>query len=63
MVSVDKELDKHPKGIMMRLRPSMKKFNVKDKSKAEIEIAGSFEGPNRSHFNRQVKSSDTVSVC
>jgi len=52
-VAVDKELDKGK--IHMRLRTSMKKFDV-DKEKSEgfsrIEIAHAFERPNRSYLGR-----------
>ncbi|KAF8205782.1 RNA dependent RNA polymerase-domain-containing protein [Mycena galopus ATCC 62051] len=54
VVSVDEELDDHPDGILMRLRPSMKKFES-DKVQAmnaEIEIAMSFGKPNTAYLNR-----------
>ncbi|KAJ7709483.1 RNA dependent RNA polymerase-domain-containing protein [Mycena rosella] len=54
VVSVDDELDKHPDGILMRLRPSMKKFDSDDVTamNAEIEIAQAFEKPNTAYLNR-----------
>ncbi|KAG2020116.1 calcium ion transporter [Coprinopsis cinerea AmutBmut pab1-1] len=53
MVSVDKELDNHPHGIQMRLRPSMRKFENKgEEEDAEIEIAQSFSSPNAAYLNR-----------
>ncbi|KAJ7685522.1 RNA dependent RNA polymerase-domain-containing protein [Mycena polygramma] len=54
VVGVDEELDKHPDGILMRLRPSMKKFESDDMkaSNAEIEIAMAFEKPNTAYLNR-----------
>lgn len=54
MVAVDDELDKHPDGILMRLRPSMKKFESDDfqAMNAEIEIAMAFEKPNTAYLNR-----------
>jgi RNA-dependent RNA polymerase len=53
MVSVDEKLE----GIKMRLRPSMRKFEVHDDDNADIEIARAFERPNLSFLNRQVESS------
>lgn len=52
MVSVDKELDKRPDGIKMRLRTSMKKFENSSMEIADIEIANSFERPLSSYLNR-----------
>ncbi|KAJ7735431.1 RNA dependent RNA polymerase-domain-containing protein [Mycena olivaceomarginata] len=54
VVGVDDELDKHPDGILMRLRPSMKKFESDDVQamNAEIEIAMAFEKPNTAYLNR-----------
>ncbi|KAJ7461474.1 RNA dependent RNA polymerase-domain-containing protein [Mycena latifolia] len=54
VVSVDDELDKHPDGILMRLRPSMKKFDSDDVTAmiAEIEIAMAFANPNTAYLNR-----------
>ncbi|KAJ6502132.1 RNA dependent RNA polymerase-domain-containing protein [Mycena sanguinolenta] len=54
VVSVDDELDKHPDGILMRLRPSMKKFESDENQamNAEIEIAMAFEKPNVAYLNR-----------
>ncbi|TFK60639.1 RdRP-domain-containing protein [Pluteus cervinus] len=51
VVCVDKELDNHPNGIKMRLRPSMRKFDKASK-RAEIEIALAFERPNTCYLNR-----------
>ncbi|KAA1469188.1 RdRP-domain-containing protein [Dentipellis sp. KUC8613] len=48
VVAVDERLT----GIKMRLRPSMKKFMDLGVSKARIEIARSFEYPNKSYLNR-----------
>ncbi|KAJ6531309.1 RNA dependent RNA polymerase-domain-containing protein [Mycena capillaripes] len=54
VVAVDEELDKSPDGILMRLRPSMKKFESDDVTamNAEIEIAMAFEKPNTAYLNR-----------
>ncbi|KAF7311432.1 RNA-dependent RNA polymerase [Mycena kentingensis (nom. inval.)] len=54
VVSVDYQLDKHPKGIRMRLRPSMKKFDSDEsqKKKAGIEIARAFWYPSTAYLNR-----------
>ncbi|KAG6916647.1 hypothetical protein DXG01_005933 [Tephrocybe rancida] len=52
VVGVDEQLDKHPDGIRMRLRESMRKFSVFDVELAEIEIAQSFEHPNTCYLNR-----------
>ncbi|KAK7038067.1 RNA-dependent RNA polymerase [Favolaschia claudopus] len=54
VVAVDTELDKHPDGILMRLRDSMKKFESDDSksASAEIEIARAFEKPNMAYLNR-----------
>ncbi|KAJ6490593.1 RNA dependent RNA polymerase-domain-containing protein [Mycena vitilis] len=54
VVGVDEELDKHPDGVLMRLRSSMKKFESDDMkaSNAEIEIAMAFEKPNTAYLNR-----------
>ncbi|KAF7311429.1 RNA-dependent RNA polymerase [Mycena kentingensis (nom. inval.)] len=54
VVSVDHQLDNHPKGIHMRLRPSMKKFDSDETQKkiAEIEIAMAFASPMTAYLNR-----------
>ncbi|TFK30151.1 RdRP-domain-containing protein [Coprinopsis marcescibilis] len=52
VVAVDRELDRHPNGIQMRLRPSMRKFESKDVESAEIEIAQAFFAPNHCYLNR-----------
>ncbi|KAF8798201.1 RdRP-domain-containing protein [Phlegmacium glaucopus] len=52
VVAVDPLLDKHPKGIQMRLRESMKKFDTMDEDDAPIEIAQAFEHPNPCYLNR-----------
>ncbi|KAJ7074173.1 RNA dependent RNA polymerase-domain-containing protein [Mycena amicta] len=54
VVSVDAQLDHHPGGIQMRLRPSMKKFEsgIEQKENAEIEIAMAFEKPSTAYLNR-----------
>lgn len=49
---MDEQLDKHPDGIMMRLRVSMRKFDILQASVANIEIAQSFEQPNTCYLNR-----------
>ncbi|KAI6030048.1 RNA dependent RNA polymerase-domain-containing protein [Pisolithus marmoratus] len=48
MVVVDPFLE----GIHMRLRPSMRKFNVEEKGLAEIEIASAFGEPKPAQLNR-----------
>jgi RNA-dependent RNA polymerase len=65
VVSVDEELDKHPDGILMRLRPSMKKFDSDDVTamNAEIEIAMAFEKPNTAYLNRYGKPPLTISYA
>jgi hypothetical protein len=52
MVSVDENLE----GKMMRLRPSMRKFDVtpEEKKTAKIEIARAFDHPNPTYLNRFV---------
>ena len=52
MVGVDEQLDGNPDGILMRLRPSMKKFENSQAVFADIEIAQSFEHPNTCYLNR-----------
>ncbi|KAJ7766875.1 RNA dependent RNA polymerase-domain-containing protein [Mycena metata] len=54
VVCVDEELDKHPDGILMRLRPSMRKFDSDELKamSAEIEIAMPFEKANTAYLNR-----------
>ncbi|KAJ7172136.1 RNA dependent RNA polymerase-domain-containing protein [Mycena filopes] len=54
VVSVDPELENHPEGILMRLRPSMRKFDSDELKamSAEIEIAMAFEKPNMAYLNR-----------
>ncbi|KAJ7286202.1 RNA dependent RNA polymerase-domain-containing protein [Mycena rebaudengoi] len=54
VVSVDPEMDQHADGILMRLRPSMRKFVSDDLTalNAEIEIARAFESPNTAYLNR-----------
>ncbi|KAJ7632964.1 RNA dependent RNA polymerase-domain-containing protein [Roridomyces roridus] len=54
VVCIDHELDKREDGIMMCLRPSMKKFESDDVTamEAEIEIAMAFEKPNTAYLNR-----------
>ncbi|KAF8077751.1 RNA dependent RNA polymerase-domain-containing protein [Lyophyllum atratum] len=52
VVGVDEQLDKHPDGILMRLRKSMRKFDVSKAETADIEIAQSFEHPNTCYLNR-----------
>jgi len=38
----------------MRLRPSMRKFEVHGVEEADIEIARAFSRPNRSHLKKYV---------
>ncbi|KAF8226752.1 RdRP-domain-containing protein [Tricholoma matsutake] len=52
VVAVDEQLDGNPNGILMRLRPSMKKFENSQAIFAPIEIAQSFEHPNTCYLNR-----------
>ncbi|KAG5645067.1 hypothetical protein DXG03_007157 [Asterophora parasitica] len=52
VVAVDEQLDKRSDGIHMRLRPSMRKFQVSQAEMADIEIAQSFEHPNTCYLNR-----------
>ncbi|KAF8831581.1 hypothetical protein HHX47_DHR1000493 [Lentinula edodes] len=52
IVVVDKELDKIPGGIRMRLRPSMRKFENSNAEEADIEIALAFETPMAAYFNK-----------
>jgi RNA-dependent RNA polymerase len=52
VVGVDERLDGNPNGILMRLRPSMKKFENSQAVFADIEIAQSFEHPNNCYLNR-----------
>lgn len=48
MVAVDERL----RGIRMRLRPSMNKFEGPAEETATIEIARAFERPNTCYLNR-----------
>ena len=52
VVAIDEQLDGNPDGILMRLRPSMKKFENSQAVFADIEIAQSFERPNNCYLNR-----------
>jgi RNA-dependent RNA polymerase len=52
VVAVDEQLDGNPDGILMRLRPSMKKFEISQAVFADIEIAQSFEHPHNCYLNR-----------
>ncbi|KAJ7633050.1 RNA dependent RNA polymerase-domain-containing protein [Roridomyces roridus] len=52
VVCIDYELDKRKDGIMMCLRPSMKKFDDATTMEAEIEIAKAFTKPNTAYLNR-----------
>ncbi|KXN89587.1 putative RNA-dependent RNA polymerase 1 [Leucoagaricus sp. SymC.cos] len=52
VVAVDEQLDQTGKGIHMRLRDSMLKFEVSDDQEAPIEIAQAFEHPNACYLNR-----------
>ena len=48
VVAVDLQLE----GVKMRLRPSMKKFDVPNVERAEIEIVQPFGYPINAYFNR-----------
>ena len=48
MVVIDYQLE----GITMRLRPSMRKFEVPEQKEADIEIARAFERPGKAYLNR-----------
>ncbi|KAH9484125.1 putative RNA-dependent RNA polymerase 2 [Psilocybe cubensis] len=52
VVAIDEELDKNESSIHMRLRPSMRKFEVTDNQVAPLEIAQAFELPNTCYLNR-----------
>ncbi|KAK2460832.1 hypothetical protein APHAL10511_007302 [Amanita phalloides] len=52
VVSVDEKLDEEGKGIQMRLRNSMRKFENSGEKMPEIEIAQSFQRPNVCYLNR-----------
>lgn len=52
VVAVDRELASDARGIHMRLRGSMKKFEHEEVAEAEIEIARAFERPNTTYMNR-----------
>lgn len=54
IVSVDEKLDEDGKGIRMRLRDSMKKFESSAEKMPEIEIAQAFYRPKTCHLNRFV---------
>jgi RNA-dependent RNA polymerase len=54
VVSVDEKLDEDGKGIRMRLRDSMKKFENSEEKMPEIEIAQDFHHPNVCYLNRFV---------
>jgi len=62
VVAVDEQLDKREGGIQMRLRPSMKKFDVLDDEIAPLEIAQAFEVPNTCYLNRFVEKKSFVKV-
>ncbi|KAI5993225.1 RNA dependent RNA polymerase-domain-containing protein [Pisolithus albus] len=49
-------VDPHLEGIYMRLRPSMRKFDVEGNDHAEIEIASAFGEPNPAQLNRPLVS-------
>jgi len=55
VVAIDEQLDKRSDGILMRLRPSMRKFDVQDDEMALLEIAQTFQAPNICHLNRSVE--------
>lgn len=48
VVAIDLQLE----GVKMRLRPSMKKFDVPNAERAEIEIVQPFGYPIRAYLNR-----------
>ncbi|KIK67671.1 hypothetical protein GYMLUDRAFT_215812 [Collybiopsis luxurians FD-317 M1] len=54
VVVVDKEIDKTPGKIHMRLRPSMHKFENSHAEEADIEIAEAFETPMMAYFNKSL---------
>ena len=54
VLAIDQQLDKDPRGIHMRLRLSMKKFDTNDEDNAPIEIAQAFGRPNPCYLNRCV---------
>lgn len=56
MVAVDPRLS----GLMMRLRPSMRKFHVYDSESMPLEIARAFLYPGRMYLNRQVSPCDAI---
>lgn len=49
------QLDDDPRGIQMRLRPSMEKFKTNDEDDAPLEIAQAFKHPNPCYLNRFVQ--------
>ena len=61
VLSVDVQLDKDQRGIHMRLRQSMKKFDTNDEDNAPIEIAQAFGRPNTCYLNRCVAVQRSVS--
>lgn len=61
-MAVDRLLDKDPRGIKMRLRPSMRKFVAKVDDNAPIEIAQAFEHPNTCYLNRFVAVQCCISL-
>lgn len=60
VVAIDEQLDLRKDGIHMRLRKSMKKFDVRDEDtiEAPLEIANAFEVPGNCHLNRLVFQAD-----
>nr|KAF9074881.1 RNA dependent RNA polymerase-domain-containing protein [Rhodocollybia butyracea] len=52
VVVVDRQLDRTPGNIRMRIRPSMRKFENSSVEEADIEIALAFEAPMAAYFNR-----------
>ena len=52
VVAVDERLE----GVIMRLRPSMRKFTVPGVEEADIEIARAFPRPNATYLNRSAPS-------
>ncbi|KAF9526951.1 RNA dependent RNA polymerase-domain-containing protein [Crepidotus variabilis] len=52
VVAIDDELDKLDTGVHMRLRPSMRKFDVANDDVGILEIAQAFEKPNTAYLNR-----------
>jgi RNA-dependent RNA polymerase len=63
VVVIDEQLDKTGNGIQMRLRDSMRKFDVSDDHEAPIEIAQAFERPNVCYLNRHGRLLRVLSIA